>query len=195
MYVQGVSTRKVKAITEELCGHRLSASTVSRINRSLGGLLRRFAQRRLEEAYPYVILDARYEKVRLDGVIQSQAVFIALGINGEGRRQVLGGELANRESQSSWLLGVSASGFYAWARRLSARISCERWPPILVVLWIAWCGVKEMVVAASGGTDSSHDSLRFPAGVHRKNRFRFPRVPASYRRGTSSQRRGNRWNR
>ena len=69
----------------------------------------------------------------------------------------------NRESHSSWLLGVSASGFYAWARRLSARISCGRWPPILVVLWIAWCGVKEMVVAASGGTDSSHDSLRFPA--------------------------------
>ena len=53
-------------------------------------------------AYPYVILDARYEKVRLDGVIQSQAVFIALGINEEGRRQVLGVELSNRESQSSW---------------------------------------------------------------------------------------------
>ena len=94
MYVQGVSTRKVKAITGELCGHTFSASTVSRINRSLGGLLQRFAQRRLEEAYPYVILDARYEKVRLDGVIQSQAVFIALGINGEGRRQGLGGDLA-----------------------------------------------------------------------------------------------------
>ena len=80
MCVQGVSTRKVKAITEELCGHTFSASTVSRINTGLDELLRRFAQRRLEEAYPYVILDARYEKVRLDGVIQSQAVFIALGI-------------------------------------------------------------------------------------------------------------------
>ena len=102
MYVQGVSTRKVKAITEELCGHTFSASTVSRINKSLDALLRRFAQRRLDEAYPYVILDARYEKVRLDGVIQSQAVFIALGINEEGRRQVLGVELSNRESQSSW---------------------------------------------------------------------------------------------
>ena len=90
MYVQGVSTRKVKAVTEELCGHTFSASTVSRINKSLDGLLRRFAQRRLDEAYPYLILDARYEKVRLDGVIQSQAVFIAIGINGEGRRQILG---------------------------------------------------------------------------------------------------------
>ena len=49
-----------------------------------------------------MILDARYEKVRLEGVIQSQAVFIALGINEEGRRQVLGVDLSNRESQSSW---------------------------------------------------------------------------------------------
>ena len=64
MYVQGVSTRKVKAITEELCGHTFSASTVSRINKSLDALLRRFAQRRLAESYPYLILDARYEKVR-----------------------------------------------------------------------------------------------------------------------------------
>ena len=107
MYVQGVSTRKVKAITEELCGHTFSASTVSRINTGLDELLRRFAQRRLEEAYPYVILDARYEKVRLDGVIQSQAVFIALGINWAGRRQVLGVELSTRESQSNWTTFVN----------------------------------------------------------------------------------------
>ena len=108
MYVQGVSTRKVKAVTEELCGPTFSASTVSRINKSLDGLLRRFAQRRLDEAYPYLILDARYEKVRLDGVIQSQAVFIAIGINGEGRRQILGVELSNRESRSSWTTFVTS---------------------------------------------------------------------------------------
>lgn len=52
MYVQGVSTRKVKAVTEELSGHTFSASTVSRINKDLDALLRRFAQRRLDEAYP-----------------------------------------------------------------------------------------------------------------------------------------------
>ncbi len=95
--------------------HTFSASTVSRINKSLDGLLRRFAQRRLEEASPYVILDARYEKVRLDGVIQSQAVFIALGINEEGRRQVLGVELSNRESRSSWttfVTGLKARGLH-----------------------------------------------------------------------------------
>lgn len=115
MYVQGVSTRKVKVITEELCGHTFSASTVSRINRSLDGVLRRFAERRLEEASPYVILDARYEKVRLDGVIQSQAVFLAIGINWEGRRQLLGVDLANRESGSSWtafVKGLKARGLH-----------------------------------------------------------------------------------
>jgi len=102
MYVQGVSTRKVKKITEELCGHEFSASTISRINQGLDEVLSKFAMRRLDEAYPYLILDAKYEKTREDGVIQSRAVFIAIGINGEGRRQVLGVELANRESQSSW---------------------------------------------------------------------------------------------
>ena len=102
MYVQGVSTRKVKAITEELCGHSFAASTISAINKTLDEGLTKFAQRRLTEAYPYLILDARYEKVRDDGVIQSQAVLIAIGINWEGQRQVLGVELANRESQSTW---------------------------------------------------------------------------------------------
>jgi len=102
MYVQGVSTRKVKAITEELCGHRFSAATISTINKGLDETLTKFARRRLTEDYPYLILDARYEKVREDGVIQSQAVLVALGINWEGHRQVLGVELANRESQSSW---------------------------------------------------------------------------------------------
>jgi transposase-like protein len=77
MYVQGVSTRKVKAVTEELCGHAFSASTISQINKGLDGALARFASRALEEAYPYLILDARCEKVRIDGVIRSQAVPLA----------------------------------------------------------------------------------------------------------------------
>ena len=82
MYVQGVSTRKVKAITEELCGHEFSASTISRLNQNLDEELDKFAGRRLEEPYPYLILDARYEKVREEGVIHSQAVMIAIGVVG-----------------------------------------------------------------------------------------------------------------
>jgi putative transposase len=102
MYVQGVSTRKVKAITEELCGHTFSASAISSINKGLDAALARFAARQLDDPYPYVILDARYEKVREDGVIRSMAVQIAIGINWEGQRQILAVEMANRESQSSW---------------------------------------------------------------------------------------------
>jgi putative transposase len=102
MYVQGVSTRKVKAITEELCGHSFSASAISRINTELDASLEQFAARRLEEPYPYLICDARYERVREGGVIRSQAILIAIGINHEGFRCVLGVEAAARESATSW---------------------------------------------------------------------------------------------
>ena len=113
MYVQGVSTRKVKAITEELCGHSFSASAISEINKKLDGELAAFARRRLVEPYPYLILDARYERVREAGVIEHQAVLVAIGVDLEGRRNVLGVDLANRESHSSWktfLLGLRDRG-------------------------------------------------------------------------------------
>ncbi len=102
MYVQGVSTRKIKAITEELCGHEFSASAISELNVKLDGELERFARRALEVEFPYLILDARYEKVREDGVIRSRAVLVAIGIDWEGRRQILAVEIAGRESTTSW---------------------------------------------------------------------------------------------
>jgi len=102
MYVQGVSTRKVKTITEELCGHSFSASAISAINKRLDESLAAFARRPLQEPFVYLILDARYEKVREAGVVASQAVLIAVGVDGDGYRQVLGVEMANRESRSSW---------------------------------------------------------------------------------------------
>ena len=98
MYIQGVSTRKVTAISEELCGHSFSASAISEINKKLDIELGRFARRELESEYPYLIIDARYEKLRENGVIRSRAVLVAIGIDWEGRRQVLGVEMANRES-------------------------------------------------------------------------------------------------
>ena len=113
MYVQGVSTRKVKAITEELCGHSFSASAISAINKRLDESLEAFAGRPLEEPFPYLILDARYEKVREGGVVMSQAVLIAIGIDWDGRRQILAVEMANRESRSSWkdfLIGLRKRG-------------------------------------------------------------------------------------
>ena len=115
MYVQGVSTRKVKAVTEALCGHEFSASSISQVNKSLDAALTAFSERRLAEPYPYLILDARYERVREGGVIASQAVLIAVAVDGEGRRQVLAVELANRESRSSWrdfLLALKQRGLH-----------------------------------------------------------------------------------
>ena len=102
MYVQGVSTRKVAAVTQELCGHEFSASSISAITRRLEEQLAQFSQRPLEVEYPYVIVDARYERVREGGVIVNRAILVALGIDWEGRRQVLAVEYAQRESQSSW---------------------------------------------------------------------------------------------
>jgi putative transposase len=113
MYVQGVSTRKVKAITEELCGHSFSASSISDINKTLDEQLAHFASRPLDEEYPYLILDARYERVRENGTIHKRAVLVAIGINWDGRRCVLGVDLANRESISSWkefLIGLRTRG-------------------------------------------------------------------------------------
>lgn len=99
-------------MTEALCGHSFSASAISAINKSLDEGLRAFAERRLSENYPYLILDARYEKVREAGVIVSQAVLVAVAVDEDGRGpsahgldpwgQILAVELANRESRSSW---------------------------------------------------------------------------------------------
>jgi putative transposase len=115
MYVQGVSTRKVKAITEDLCGHEFSASAVSAVTKRLDANLKAFCERRLEEPFAYLILDARYERAREAGVIASQAVQIAIGVGWDGQRQVLAVELANRESRSSWkefLLKLQGRGLH-----------------------------------------------------------------------------------
>jgi len=118
MYVQGVSTRKVKAITEELCGHSFSASAISAINQRLDASLAQFAGRPLAEAFPYLILDARYERVRESGVITSQAVLIAIGIDWDGRRQSLPSRRRGcwRPSSPTARAG-RAGGIFCWPSR------------------------------------------------------------------------------
>jgi len=93
MYVAGVSTRKVRAVTEELCGHEFSASAIRAMVQTLDGQLEPFAGRPLSEPYPYLVVDARYEKVRDEGRIATQAVQIAIGISLDGRREVLAVEI------------------------------------------------------------------------------------------------------
>ena len=103
----------MKAITEELCCHSFSASSIRAMNQRLDDSLAQFAGRPLAEAFAYLILDARYKRVREAGVIVSQAVLIAIGIDWDGRRQILAVEMANRESRSSWkefLVGLRRRG-------------------------------------------------------------------------------------
>jgi transposase-like protein len=103
MYVEGVSTRKVKEITEELCGISFSKSLVSSLAGSLDSELGAWRRRRLEaEAYPYVFVDARYEKVRMDHRVVSQGVLIVSAVRDDGMREILGVEVADTESEATY---------------------------------------------------------------------------------------------
>lgn len=101
MYVQGVSTRNVKAIVEQLCGSSVSSATVSRAAEQLDGPLESWRKRPLGEIC-YLFLDAHYEKVRQDGQICDLAVLTAMGIDPQGKRQVLGVSVSLGEHEVHW---------------------------------------------------------------------------------------------
>lgn len=101
MYVQGVSTRKVAAITEQLCGHEVSSSQVSRATAELDESLRAWRERRLAE-YPYVYLDATYVPVRQDGQVRDAAVLIAVGLSSAGKRSIIGVSVSLSEAEVHW---------------------------------------------------------------------------------------------
>ncbi len=103
MYVEGVSTRKVKEVTEELCGTSFSKSLVSSLAGSLDSELRAWRMRRLEaKAYPYLFVDARYEKARVDGRVVSQGVLVVLAVRNDGFREILALEVADTESEATY---------------------------------------------------------------------------------------------
>lgn len=101
MYVQGVSTRKVSAIVEQLCGVSVSSTQVSQCAAKLDAELQAWRTRPLQ-AFPYLILDARYEKVRHNGQLLDCAILIALGIGLEGKRTILGVSVALSEAEVHW---------------------------------------------------------------------------------------------
>lgn len=114
MYVQGVSTRKVAKITEELCGFEVSSSQVSRATALLDDQLIAWRERPLG-SFPYVILDARYEKVRHGGRVIDCAVLIALGVDTAGKRQILGCSVSLSEAEPHWrefLSGLKDRGLH-----------------------------------------------------------------------------------
>ena len=101
MYVQGVSTRKVAAITEQLCGVQLDSMQVSRAAQHLDEQLTQWRTRRLGKTR-YLYLDARYEKVRIDGQVRDAAVLLAMGVGEDGKRTLLGVSVAVSEQEVHW---------------------------------------------------------------------------------------------
>lgn len=116
MYIQGVSTRKVKPILEKLVGHGISSSSVSKATAELDEVLQAWRDRSLSaQPTPYLILDARYEKARIDGIVRDVAVLIAIGVQHDGKRTVLGVSAALSEAEVHWrdfLMSLAERGIH-----------------------------------------------------------------------------------
>jgi len=116
MVVNGVSTRKVSQITEELCGTEFSKSTVSDLCKRLDPIVTAWNNRPLSDSrFPFVLLDALYLKVREDGRVRNRGVMLAIGINTDGYREVLGLMLGDTESEESW------TEFFGWLKSRGLR--------------------------------------------------------------------------
>jgi len=102
MYVQGVSTRKVAKVVEALCGDSVSKSMVSSLAKGLDENIHRWRNRKLSKKYPYLVVDARYEDIRQDGIVASQAVMIVIGISETGQREILSVDIGDSESEHQW---------------------------------------------------------------------------------------------
>ena len=102
MYVQGVSTRKVTEVTEKLFGTEVSATTISNLSKDLDEEIAAWRDRPLEEAYPYLVVDAQYHKVREGGRVINRGVLTAVGVSETGHRRLLDFEVASGESELSW---------------------------------------------------------------------------------------------
>ncbi|PAV27585.1 IS256 family transposase [Virgibacillus profundi] len=103
MVVNGVSTRKVTKIVEQLCGEKVSKSMVSELTKKLDPVVKEWAERPLNlQYYNYIFVDAMYIKVREYHKVVSKAVYIALGVNSQDRREIIGFKVTNKESTEGW---------------------------------------------------------------------------------------------
>ena len=102
MVVQGVSTRKVTHITEELCGTQFSKSTVSSLTTGLSARVHHWRTRRLKGPYPFLLLDALVIHVKKDDSVVPVAALIATGVSEKGQREILGLTLGDSENEASW---------------------------------------------------------------------------------------------
>lgn len=103
MYVQGVSTRKVSAVMEQMCGLEVTSTQVSRAASLLDGELNAWRTRSLaDHTYKYVFFDAIYESVRQNGCVSDAAVLVAVGVREDGKREVLGCSVKLSEAEAHW---------------------------------------------------------------------------------------------
>jgi transposase-like protein len=102
MYIQGVSTRKIKKVVEALCGTNVSRSMVSSLAKNLDENITKWHNRKLAKEYPYLVVDARYEDIRTEGVVMGQAVMIVIGISSNGQREILSVDIGNSENEQQW---------------------------------------------------------------------------------------------
>jgi putative transposase len=154
MYVQGVSTRKVTAVMQQLCGLDVTSSQVSRATSLLDEELNRWRERPLGET-PYVYLDARYEKIRHGGAVVSCAVLMAFGVDHTGHRTVLGVSVSLSEAEVHW------RDFFA---HLQAR---------------GLCGVRLLVSDDHAGLQSAREA-RFPGVPWQRCQFHLQQNAAHY---------------
>lgn len=116
MVIQGVSTRKITTITEELCGAKFSQSTVSEVCKNLDPIVEAWNVQNLREhQYPFLLVDAIVLKIREEGRVRPRAAMIATGVNEEGYREILGITLGDSESEASW------SEFFSWLKQRDLR--------------------------------------------------------------------------
>lgn len=102
MVASGVSTRKVSKVIETLCGTKVSKSSVSEVCKTFDADVSKFRNRPLEESYPFMMIDATYFKVRLNGRVVSRAFMIAYATNAKGLREILGFNVYRNESEETW---------------------------------------------------------------------------------------------
>lgn len=154
MYVEGVSTRKVSDITEKLCGFEVSASQVSRCAALLDEELTKFKERPLGE-FPYVFLDARYEKCRITRQVIDVAVLVAIGVNSQGCREVLGVSVELSEAEVHW------RNFLQSLQRRGL------------------CGIKMIISDDHSGMGAASKAV-FPTVVYQRCQFHFAQNAQSY---------------
>lgn len=167
MVINGVSTRRVSKVVEQLCGKSFSKSTVSAMCKKLDGAVEEFKNRPLGGDYPFLLLDATYFRVRENHRIVSKAFFIALAANGEGLREVIGFGLYDSESKETWR---------EFLRGLKAR------------------GLKGMLLVTSDAHEGLRDALfrEFPSVPWQRCQFHFSRnisekAPKKYQAGLRSE--------